>query len=277
MCLERTTETLHARARHREPPRVSRRGFLLGGAAAAAVTVLPTPALASRVPTNRLQDLTHVYRDGFPVYGGSNPSSQTLVTIPNDGFYQQQWTFPEHSGTHMDAPGHFALGGRLAPEITPEELMVPIVVIDISSRAAVDPDSVVTVEDLRSFERGHGRIPRRAGVFMYSGWESRVGDQDAYRNTGPDGKFHFPGFGEEAVEWLLENRAITCIGVDTLSLDNGPSTTFAVHVLLLGEDRYGLENLANLKEIPPRGAAAFVGVVPWEEGSGGPCRVIARW
>ncbi|MGH2546493.1 MAG: cyclase family protein [Actinomycetota bacterium] len=280
MCLVGTTETVRERARHDrgvpDAPQLSRRGFLAGGAALALTSLLPGPAAASKVPTNRTRDLTHVFREGFPMYVGDPPDRETATTIPANGFYGQRWSFGEHSGTHMDAPGHFSLGGRLSPAITPEELIVPAVVIDVSERTASDPDTEVTMDDLRRFERRHGRIPRGAGVFMYSGWESRVGDPDAYRNADAGGVYHFPGFDVEAVDWLLENRDIRCIGVDTLSLDNGPSTTFAVHHLLLGADRYGLENLANLSTIPPRGATAFVGLIPWEEGSGGPCRVIAR-
>jgi kynurenine formamidase len=104
-----------------------------------------------------------------------------------------------------------------------------------------------------------------------------VGDQDAYRNTGLDGLSHFPGFSGEAVEFLLERRAIGGVGVDTLSLDIGASTTFEVHVTLLGADRYGVENMANLSHVPPSGATVFVGLVPWENGSGGPCRAVATW
>jgi kynurenine formamidase len=194
-----------------------------------------------------------------------------------DGFYGQEWTFWEHSGTDMDAPGHFVANGRRSPQIRPRELVVPIVVIDISRRVASNPDAVVTPNDLQAFERRHGRIPRRALVAMYSGWERRVDDPAAFRNPGASGVLHFPGFGKRAVDWLLANRRITAIGVDTLSLDHGPSTTFDVHVTLLGRNTYGLEALANLKKIPPRGATAYVGLVPWEEGSGGPCRVIATW
>lgn len=280
MCLEATTEKVRARVEEEGPPRITRRGLLSGMAAAGGALALGIPgvARASHAPaTRRLQDLTHVFRAGFPVYTFSNPSRRTLVTIPVNGFYAQEWTFAEHSGTHMDAPGHFSLGGRLSPEITPQELMVPVVVVDISARVASNPDAVVTVDDLVGFEHRFGRIPAGAVVCMYSGWESRVGDQAAYRNVGADGLFHFPGFGIDAVEWLLANRDFTGIGVDTLSLDNGPSQTFDVHHTLLGADHYGLENLANLKLIPPRGASAFVGLIPWEEGSGGPCRVVARW
>ena len=279
MCLEATREKVRARVEE-EGPRITRRGLLSGMAAAGGALALGIPgvARASHPPaTRRLQDLTHVFRAGSPVYTFDSPSRRTLVTIPENGFYAQEWTFAEHSGTHMDAPGHFTLGGRLSPEITPQELMVPVVVVDISARVASNPDAVVTIEDLAAFEHRFGRIPARAVVCMYSGWESRIGSSEAYRNVGPDGRFHFPGFGIDAVEWLLENRDFTGIGVDTLSLDNGPSQTFDVHVTLLGADHYGLENLANLKRIPPRGASAFVGLIPWEEGSGGPCRVVAGW
>ncbi|MBA3629663.1 MAG: cyclase family protein [Actinobacteria bacterium] len=277
MCLPGTIETVRATVKDEGPTRISRRTALLAGAGTAAAGVLPRPALASPAAEKRTQDLTHVFREGFPVYSFDPPARRTLVTVEQDGFYSQEWTFGEHSGTHMDAPGHFIAGGRYSPEITLDELFVPVAVIDISDRVAHNSDAVVTPSDLMRFERRYGRIPKRAGVFMYSGWERRVGNPDAFKNVGSDGKFHFPGFGVRAVEWLLAHRHITCIGVDTLSLDRGASTTFATHLTILGANKYGLENIANLKRIPPIGARAFVGLIPWEEGSGGPCRLIARW
>ncbi len=274
MCVTGTTHTV------REATKVSRRKFLTAGLAAgigaAASGVLPAaPALAAH--RRHVQDLTHVFTTEFPTYGGLQPTRETLVTVEEDGFYLQRWTFAEHSGTHLDAPGHFVAGNRLADELTAGELLVPIVVVDIRRRAAADPDATVEVRDLMQFERRHGRIPRRALVAMNSGWAAFAGDLAAYRGDDPDGVFHFPGFGSAAVEWLLERRDISGIGVDTLSLDHGPSTSFTVHVTALGADKYGVENLANLDHIPPSGAHAFVGLVPWQEGSGGPCRVIASW
>jgi kynurenine formamidase len=111
---------------------------------------------------------------------------------------------------------------------------------------------------------------------MNSGWDQKVADGDAFRGgTGfPD--LNFPGFGPDAIDWLLNYRDISSIGVDTMSLDPGNSATFDVHVNFLGTGRFGLENLANLGHIPPSGATVFIGVIPWEEGSGGPCRVIAQ-
>ena len=209
---------------------------------------------------------------------GVPPTTRTaLVTIPDDIFYGQQWTLFEHACTHMDAPAHFTLDGRVVPQIDLSELIAPAVVIDISERAASDPDTMVTPADLRAFERRHGRIPRGAVVCMHSGWEERATSTEAYRNADAGGVMHFPGFGKPAAEWLLAERGIRGIGVDTLSLDQGSSTTFDVHGTVLPADRYGIENLRNLKAIPPRGATIYVGVIPWRDGSGGPCRAFATW
>jgi kynurenine formamidase len=159
-----------------------------------------------------------------------------------------------------------------------EELMfVPAEVIDISRRATRNPDAQVEVADLRRHEARFGRIPERALVLMNSGWQRRVNDPDAYRNADPSGTYHFPGFGVDAAEFLLERRDITGLGVDTLSIDPGAAAGFPVHHRVLGDDRFGLENLAHLDRIPRSGAQLFVGVIPWEEGSGGPCRVLAHY
>jgi kynurenine formamidase len=289
MCLPGTVETVRERIEAGDG--ITRRATLAGAGGAALAALLPAEAQARRGRgrgggrghgrdkggRERHQDLTHVFTAGFPVYTGDPPSRRTLTTVAANGFYSQEWTFGEHSGTHMDAPGHFIADGRLVPALRPSELFAPAAVIDISRRAASDPDAVVEVDDLRRFERRHGRIPRGALVFMYSGWEERLPDPAAFKNADAGGTYHFPGFGIEALEWLLDRRSIRGIGVDTLSLDPGNSTTFDVHVRLLGSDRYGLENVANLRRIPPRGAKAVVGVVPWEEGSGGPCRLLATY
>lgn len=280
MCLADTARAEHGHEHHHDHdhgPRVTRRSLLGAAAAGAMATVLApaAPALAAVPRSRSVRDLTHTFRAGFPSYSMPPPVKRTAVTIERDGYYGQEWTFFEHSGTHVDVPGHFTPGGRLAPALRADELVVPVAVIDISARAARDADAAVTVDDLERYEHGNGRIPRGAGVFMYSGWESRVGDPDAYRNADAAGTYRFPGFGAAAVDWLLERRGITCIGVDTLSLDPGNSTTFPVHTRLLGADRYGIENLANLRTLPAHGATAIVGMVPWEEGSGGPARVLA--
>lgn len=278
MCLPGTVETVRGQIEREGAPRVDRRTLLAGGAAAALAAALPVGATAGRPAKKRFRDLTHTFREGFPVFvTGEEPQRETIANYATDGFYAQRWTLGEHSGTHMDAPGHFVPGARLSPEITPRELLVSIVVIDISERADDDPDAMVTVDDLRRFERRHGRIPRGALVAMDSGWAAKVGDPLAFKGGTEFPNYHFPGFSVEAAMWLAERRDVTAIGVDTMSLDPGNSMTFPVHVNFLATDRYGIENLANLDRIPRRGALAYVGLIPWEEGSGGPCRVIANW
>jgi kynurenine formamidase len=281
MCVPGTLETVRDRMEREGPPRVSRRVALASGAGALTAAAVPGTAsargrLADHRRRRRLVDLSHEFRDDFPAFPGAPLTSrQTAVTIPANGFYGQVWTIWEHICTHMDVPAHFIEGGRTSPEMALEELVAPIVVVDISGRAATEPDTVVTPEDLERFERRHGRIPKGAVVAMYSGWESRAGSVEAYRNTDAGGTMRFPGFGKEAVDWLLERRRIRGIGVDTMSLDHGSSSTFEVHLTVLGADRYGVENLRNLKQIPARGATVILGLIPWREGSGGPCRAFA--
>jgi kynurenine formamidase len=279
MCLPGTIETVRARVEEEGLPKLDRRAALLGAAGAAIAATLPGQALGANLPTNRLQDLTHEFREGFPSFLGAPAviDRQVTVTIPANGFYGQTWTLWEHSCTHLDVPAHFIQGGRFSPQITLDELIRPLVVIDIKARAAANADAEVLVSDLVDFEHGHGRIRRGAVVAMNSGWAARSGSQAAYRNVGPDGLQHFPGYSKAAVEWLLANREIAAIGVDTLSLDPGRSLTFDSHFTILGANRYGIENLANLDRVPSRGATVIVGLIPWEQGSGGPARVFARW
>ncbi len=261
---------------------VSRRGFLKAGGAGAlgiglAAVAPAIPAFAAQNRNGRgVVDLTHRLVREFPTFAGPQVIfDEVLSTVEDDGFYTKRWTFDEHIGTHIDSPGHFTLGGTLVDALDPETLIAPIAVVDITSKAMDDPNATVEPEDLVAYERGHGRIPRGALVCMNSGWASKVDNADAFRGgTGfPD--LNFPGFSGEATDWLNAKRDIVGIGVDTMSLDPGNSADFAVHVSFLGSGRYGIENLANLDRIPAKGALGFIGPIPWEDGSGGPCRVLA--
>ena len=232
---------------------------MAGGGAAALAALLPAAAAAQmtadgagsgRRRGGKVADLTHVFRAGFPVYAGDEPERVVLKTFAADGFYSQGWTFGEHSGTHMDAPGHFVEGRAAGPAAAPGGVLRP----DrgdrhLRARGRRTPDAALGPADIARYERRHGRIPRGAAVLMHSGWDAKAGDDAAFKNVGADGMYHFPGFGADAVELLIKRKA-GVIGVDTMSLDPGNSTTFAAHVAWLGADRYGLENVANLGTIP---------------------------
>ena len=267
---------------------VSRRAALFAAAGLATTTALSVSGALPAAADSRSGsgghsrhgrlDLTYTLGEDFPAYApGEEAIRQPATTIPADGYYMQRWEIFEHTGTHVDAPAHFNPNGRYASELTADELMLPAVVIDIARRAATDPDTVVTVADLRDHERRHGRIDDGAAVLMNSGWGAKVSDADAYRGTDANGVLHFPGFGGDATEWLLRHRRIRALGVDTLSIDPGNSATFDTHTILNGAERYGIENLANIGHLPPRGAKITVGVIPFKLGSGGPAKVLASW
>lgn len=265
--------------------RMGRRGFLRSGAMATAAGAMlassgAAPAVArppaGRGRPERVVDLTYRLVKDFPSFYGTQPVIFDEVTDDFDttGFYSKSWTFPEHIGTHIDAPGHFASGARLVDELTAEELLAPLVVVDIRNKADEDPNAMVEPEDLIAWERRHGRIPDGALVAMDSGWEERYGDPDAFLGGAGFPDLNFPGFSVDATEWLVAHRDPVGIGVDTPSLDPGNSSAFPVHFGFLATDRYGIENLANLGNAPVRNGTVFIGAVPWEDGSGGPCRVI---
>lgn len=261
--------------------KINRRSFLKAATAATVAGAMAQPAIpvlaAGGLPRGKsVVDLTHRLVRTFPSFLGPQAIfDQDRFNIPEHGFYAKEWTFYEHIGTHIDSPGHFSLGNSLVDQLDPSTFIAPIVVVDISARAELDPNAMVEPSDLVAFERRHGRIPKGACVAMNSGWDQKVGDGDAFRGGAGFPDLNFPGFGFEAIEWLLAERDVSSIAVDTMSLDPGNSSAFPVHINFLGTGRWGLENVANLSQIPPRGATVFVGVIPWEEGSGGPCRVLA--
>lgn len=225
----------------------------------------------------RVADLTHRFRSGFPVARYESPRREEAADFAREGSRNQRWTLVEHSSTHVDAPAHFFPDLIDVSELDPRDLIIPVAVIDIAGRLADDLDYLVQREDILRFESQHGAIPPRSGVFMRSGWDRRAGNAEQFMGLDQEGEPHSPGFSPEAVDWLISERDIACIGVDTLSIDPGPSTDFPVHQRLLGSGRYAIECLARLTGLPPSGAVAIVGVIPWENGSGGPCRVMAWW
>lgn len=249
-----------------------------GDAVSASWTPAAQPSTMQRLGSARqFLDLTHVFRRGFPVGRYDEPCRESLASFETEGFTSNRWSFVEHTGTHVDAPSHFSPEGVAVSHIPLADLVVPIAVIDVSARVANDPDTAVTVADIERYEEACGRLPDGAGVFMASGWDARAGDPHAYNGIDEDGRRRSPGFEGRTVDWLLDHRDVTCLGVDSPSIDVGSSTAFPVHQRWLRAGKYAVEGLANLTALPAAGAVAIIGVVPWESGTGGPCRVVAAW
>jgi len=244
---------------------------------ALAILALSLVAAVSARPTamvpRHIVDNTQTLAPGIPTFSGVDTIVITPVfTFPMHGFAANALALPEHFGTHVDAPFHFAGPGHLfVSGIAVEDLVGPAVVVDVRDKVASDEDYRLTVADLRAWERGHGRIPRGAIVIMFSGWGERWGDPDAYRNF-HDGALHFPGFSAESAQWLLDQRDIVGIGIDTLSVDYGPSTDFIVHHIVNGANKWAVENLANLEQTPAKGGLMVVSPMKIEGGTGGTAR-----
>jgi kynurenine formamidase len=259
--------------------RLSRRRLIegagLAAVAGAAAAVAPPVRAAEPRSFSRVIDLTHALGPDFPTYdGGSNLEMETLVTLAKDGYNMYRWLLVEHTGTHMDAPMHFGEGVESADEIPVEHLVVPLAVVDIRAKAQDDADAQLTPDDLRSFEAAHGPIPEGACVAMLSGWDARASGPE-FRNADGDGVMHFPGFHVEAAQYLMGERNAIGIAVDTLSLDYGQSADFATHYAWLPTNRWGLEAVAKLAELPPTGATLVVGGPKIKGATGGPSRVLA--
>jgi kynurenine formamidase len=242
-----------------------------GAAALAASAMSARKTLAQS--TGKVVDLTHAYDDKFPTFDGKpGISMEKVVDFKKDGYTIFKLSIFEHTGTHIDAPLHFTEAGTSVADLAPESLMCPLCVIDIKAKAKEDANAMVMKADVEAWVSANGEIPKGACVAMNSGWAARVGKAD-YRNT-PDGNFAFPGFAKEATD-MLNEMGVAAIGVDTLSLDPGNSKDFAVHYSWLPAGRYGIENLANLDALPPKGATIFVGAPKHAGGTGGPARVMA--
>lgn len=257
---------------------LSRRGFFTGGiaagAAAVAVAATPAPLFAQGAPS-KASDLTHELFETFPTYFGAQQLFiEQKFNHKEHTFNLNEWRLSEHTGTHIDAPLHFTADGKSVAELPVEDLVAPLVVIDIRPKAADNADAQVTPDDIKAWTSANGDIPEGAIVAMLSGWGEHV-TTDKFRNVGADGKtMHFPGFHIEAAKQLLETST-KAIAVDTLSLDFGASPDFIVHNTWLPTGRYGIEGVANIDKVPAKGATIVVGAPKVRGGSGGPARIFA--
>ncbi len=242
-------------------------GWFLAGA-----TALPQQVL----PEYRIVDLTHRMHARIPVWPGT-PSMvlEPLATFEQNGYFANRLCMAEHFGTHMDAPVHFRAGQWDPAAIPVRHLVAPAVVIDIRGKVTRNPDAVLTVRDIRRWEQRHGTIPSGSVVILYTGWAERWNDPDAYRNTDAEGTMHFPGFSGKAVQFLVKERHIVGLGIDTLSVDPGISRDFAAHHAGARANVYNLENLTNLDRLPPKGTVLIVAPLKLAGGSGTPVRVFA--
>jgi kynurenine formamidase len=224
----------------------------------------------------RVLDLAYAINDKLVPWPGDERwfEAKTNATVEKDGYFTRSFWMLEHYGTHLDAPIHFPPGKTPVDRISPRQFFGPAAVFDIQADSSANADYLLPAARIDDWEARHGQVPEGAIVLLRTGWASRWPDAKSYRNEDAAGRMHFPGFSVEAVERLIE-RKISGIGCDTISVDRGASKDFAVHHVALGAGLYHLENLADLSELPEKGAFLVVAPIKLEDGSGGPVRVFA--
>ena len=229
-------------------------------------------------------DLTHAYDTTtiyWPTASGFEMDSD-FKGMTEGGYYYEANSFrtAEHGGTHLDAPIHFAEGGQHADEIPLDHLIGPAVVIDVSEQAAADRDYQVSVQDFMAWEAQHGQLAHGVIVLLRTGYGKFWPDRMAYMGTDARGAdavplLHFPGLHPDAARWLVQQRSIHAIGLDTPSIDYGRSADFQSHRVLFAENIPAFENVAQLERLPATGFHIIALPMKIKGGSGGPLRIVA--
>jgi kynurenine formamidase len=230
----------------------------------------------------RWVDLTYAFASDTIYWPTGKPFELEEVSygMSEKGYFYSSYDYSasEHGGTHFDAPVHFAEGAPSSDQVPIDRLIGPAVVVDVTESAA--PDYQIQIADLEDWERRHGPIPDGAILLFRTGWGSRWPDPKRFLGTdriGPEAvpELHFPGISPQAAQWLIDERKIDAIGIDTPSIDYGQSETFETHQILYAASIPGFENIANLGELPEAGS--FVIALPMKiaGGSGGPLRMVA--
>ncbi len=253
-------------------------------APAAAEKPAPAPAAAAGL-AGTLVDLTHPF-DADTIYWPTATEGFVLDVVSqgmtDKGYYYSANNFraPEHGGTHLDAPIHFAEGKWTADEIPLDHLIGPGIVVDVTAKAAADRDFLVSVADFAAWEGEHGRIPDGALVLLRTGYGRFWPDREKVLGTAKMGaeaipELHFPGLDPAAAEWLVGERKIHAVGLDTPSIDRGQSTLFESHRTLFAANVPAFENVANLDRLPADGFTVVALPMMIRGGTGGPLRIVA--
>ena len=247
------------------------------------VFLLPGSCFAFDLDNYQLVDLSHGYGEStlyWPTELSAFDKEEQAFGMTEGGWFFSSYTVctPEHGGTHLDAPIHFAEDGASTEQIPLENLLAPAVVIDVSEQAARDRNYRLTANDVHKFEQQHGKIAIGTIVLMRTDWSAHWPDALAYLGDdtpGDETNLQFPGFGAEATRILTEQRKVALLGIDTASVDYGKSQDYIVHRIGAAQGVPNLENLTNLNQLPATGAIIIALPMKIEGGSGGPARVVA--
>lgn len=220
-------------------------------------------------------DLSHPISEEMPLWPGDPATRvQTVADLSGDGYFLRSVTFGEHSGTHMNAPCSFHEDGAGIDEYGPGDLIREAVVIDVRQQAAANPDYAFGLRDLDQWERQHGEVPDRSVVLLSTGWDRYWNDPERFLGFDEGGSPHFPGFSGEATGFLLDERRIGGVGIDTHGVDPGQDRNYTTNRRVLAQPRIVLENLTNLDRLPATGSTIVIAPLKLKGGSGSPVTVF---
>lgn len=257
---------------------------LMFGISCSTVPPAAAPGTASSFPAGELIDLSHAYDAKSIYWPTADPFRLDKVAdgVTPGGYYYAANNFftSEHGGTHLDAPVHFAQGHWAADQVPLDRLIGPAIVVDVLAKAEQNADYQVSVGDLQEWETQHGQIPANTILLIRTGFSTRWPDAARYLGTAERGeaavaKLHFPGLHPDAARWLVANRSIKALGIDTASIDFGQSTDYQTHRALYERNIPGFENLTNLTRLPATGATVIALPMKIGGGSGAPLRAVA--
>jgi kynurenine formamidase len=241
--------------------------------------------LVQELQAKQFVDLTHAFCPGIPHWPGFDGEERTTTYYYDEGigkkgfgFLAHEYKIPGQWGTHVDPPAHFIKGKRFLDEFTVKEMVLPLVVLDVSKKVERNPDYQVTMEDVRAWEAKYGEIPANAFVALRTDWSNRWPDPDKMRNADSKGIAHYPGWSKEVLTYLYEKRGITASGHETTDTDPGIATSkddYSLETYILSQNKFQIELLTNLDKVPQHGAMAIVAFPKPQKGSGLPARVFA--
>jgi kynurenine formamidase len=231
------------------------------------------------IHAGRFVDLTHAFAPGIPHWPGfPNETVRTLYTYRKDGFLAQMFCHVGQWGTHVDAPAHFAPGGKTVDQIDTKQMLLPLVVIDVHRKVERDPDYTLTMADVRAWEAKYGPIPEGSFVAMRTDWSKRWPSMSAMENKDAHGVSHYPGWSMPVLRYLYLQRHVVATGHETTDTDPGVAAShgdYSLESWLLHQGHYQIEMLTNLDRVPESGSLVMVTFAKARGGSGFPARVVA--
>ncbi len=232
---------------------------------------MPETPTQKTIAYSRIIHLSHIIHPQIPQWPNDPPVEfEKVADVEPDGYYLRRFSMGEHTATHMNAEKSFHSNSPGIDAYHAESLVVPAVVINIVDLAAHNPDYVLTYNDVVAWEDNFGSIPPGVVVLLYTGWQHKWENQDKFMN-----QQHFPGFAGETTKFLLQERQIAGVGIDTHGVDGGQDMTFSTNKQVLSRQRIVLENLTNLDQLPPLGTTIAIGILRLQDGSGSPAAVMA--